>query len=147
MPLLEEALTRSVIGAFYDSYNKVGYGYYESVYAGGLRKELGRRGHKVEVESPIAVYYDDGDVIGAFKADLVVDNKLLVELKAEADITGVHERQLRNYLSCTEFEVGIILCYGLEPKFKRMIHTRNLKKTFKNPWPLPSDPSDLCEQS
>jgi GxxExxY protein len=94
---------------------------------------------------PIAVYYD-GEIIGAFKADLIVDNRLLVEVKAEPDITGVHQRQLRNYLACTDFEIGIILCYGLEPKFKRMIHTRNLKKAFKNPWPVPSDLSDPCEQ-
>src|SRR5688572_6763099 len=103
MSLLEEALTRSVIGAFYDSYNKLGYGFYESIYAGGLRKELVRRGHRVELEVPIAVYYD-GEIIGAFKADLIVDNTLLIEVKAEPDITGIHQRQLRNYLACTEFE-------------------------------------------
>ena len=146
MPLLDEALTRSVIGAFYDSYNKLGYGFYESIYVGGLRKELTRRGHRVALESPIAVYYDD-EIIGAFKADVVVDNRLLLEVKAEPDITGLHQRQLRNYLACTEFELGLVLCYGLEPKFKRLIHTRHLKKFFKNPWPLPSDPPDPREHS
>ena len=146
MALLEEGITRSIIGAFYDSYNKLGYGFYESVYVGGLRKELLRRGHRVEVETPIAVYYDDGDIIGAFKADALVDGKVLIEVKAEPDLSGVHERQLRNYIACTDCEVGIILCYGLEPRFKRLIHTRNLKKAFTNPWPLPSNLSDPCEQ-
>lgn len=145
MQLLDEGLTRSVIGAFYDSYNKLGYGFYESIYVGGLRKELARRGHRVELEWPIAVYYDD-EIIGAFKADVVVDNRLLLEVKAEPDITGLHQRQLRNYLACTDFELGLILCYGLEPKFKRLIHTRDLKKFFKNPWPLPPDPSNQREQ-
>jgi GxxExxY protein len=145
MSLLEEDLTRSTIGAFYDSYNKLGYGFYESIYVGGLRKELVRRGHKVELEVPIAVYYD-GEVIGTFRADLVVDSQLLLEVEAEPDVTGLHERQLRNYSACTAFEVGLILCYGLEPRFKRMIHTRDLKRAFTNPWPLPSDPSHRCEQ-
>jgi len=78
----------------------------------------------------VPVYYD-GEIIGAYKADLVVDGKLLVEVKAEPSITGVHERQLRNYLAATSYEVGIILSYGLEPKHKRMNHTRNLKKSSR----------------
>ena len=139
MPLLLQNLTRSVIGGFYDSYNKLGYGFHESVCLGGLCVELKRRNHSVEREVPIPVHYD-GEIIGAYRADLVVDGELLVEVKATPGIDGVHERQLRNYLACTTFEVGLILCYGLEPRHKRMIHTRNLKKMVVNPWPLPSNP-------
>jgi len=139
VPLLCEGLTRSVIGGFYDSYNKLGYGFYESVCVNALCIELGRRGHRLERELSIPVYYD-GDIIGAYKADLVVDRTLIVEVKAEPAISGVHERQLRNYLACTTYELGLILCYGLEPQFKRIIHTRNIKKKVVNPWSLPSNP-------
>jgi GxxExxY protein len=138
MPLLFEGLTRSVIGGFYDSYNKLGYGFHEAVCVGGLCIELKRRGHRVEREVPIPVYYD-GEIIGAYRADLIVDGTLMVEVKATPAIDGVHERQLRNYLACTTFEIGLILCYGLEPKHKRMLHTRHLKRMVVNPWPLPSD--------
>ena len=141
--LFEEELTRSVIGAFYDSYNRLGYGFLESVCVGALSIELRRRKHRVEREVPVPVHYD-GEIIGAYKADLVVDGRLLVEVKAEPTITGVHARQLRNYLAATTYEIGIILSYGLEPKHRRMIHTRDLKKYIKNPWPCPSDP---CEHS
>lgn len=143
--LFEEELTRSVIGAFYDSYNKLGYGFLETVCVGALAIELRRRRHSAEREVPIPVYYE-GEIIGAYKADLIVDGKLLVEVKAEPTITGIHERQLRNYLAATTYEIGIILAYGLEPKHKRMIHTRNLKRSL-HPWPLPLNPSDPCEQS
>lgn len=139
MPLLFEQLTRSVIGGFYDSYSKLGYGFYESVYVNGLCIELARRKHQIERELSIPVYYD-GLIIGAYKADLVVDNQLIVEVKAEPAINGVHQRQLRNYLACTSYEVGLILCYGLKPQFKRMIHTRDVKAVIVNPCPLPSNP-------
>ena len=139
MPLLLQNLTRSVIGGFYDSYNKLGYGFHESVCIGGLCVELKRRNHRVERAVPIPVHYD-GEIIGAYRADLVVDGESLVEVKATPGIDGVHERQLRNYLAYTTFEVGLILCYGLEPRHKRMIHTRNLKKMIVNPWPIPSNP-------
>jgi GxxExxY protein len=144
--LFEEELTRSVLGAFYDSYNKLGYSFLESVCVGALSIELRKRRHRVEREVPVPVHYD-GEIIGADKADLVVDSKLLVEVKAEPFISGVHERQLRNYLAATTYELGIVLSYGLEPKHKRMIHTRDLKKNIQNPWPFPSNPSDPCEHS
>lgn len=126
-PLLEEALTRSVLGGFFDSYGKLGYGFSESVCVAALVIELDRRGHRVEREVPIDVYYD-GCRIGTYRADLVVDDTLIVEVKAEACITGWHARQLRNYLASTRFEVGLIVCYGLKPVFKRMIHTRDRKR-------------------
>ena len=109
--MIEEHLTRSVLGAFYASYNKLGYGFVENVCVGGLMIELQRRGHKTEREVPIAVYYD-GVIVGTYRIDLVVDGTLLIEVKAEAKLTTIHERQLRNYLCCTEYEVGLVLSYG-----------------------------------
>lgn len=124
--LIEEDLTRSVLGAFYDSYNKLGYGFLENVCVGALVIELQKRAHRVEREVPIAVYYE-GVIIGSFRADLVVDNKLIVEVKAEPTLTGVHERQLRNYLAGSVYEVGLLVGYGPKPQHRRVIHTRDRK--------------------
>lgn len=124
--LLEEGLTRSIIGAFYASYTRLGYGFSEHVCSGGFVIELERRGHAVAREFPIEIRYD-GTVVGVYRADLVVDSKVIVEVKAEPCITSIHCRQLRNYLAGTPFEVGLILCYGLKPQFKRMIHTVDRK--------------------
>ena len=88
--------------------------------------ELEKRGHRVEREVPIAVYYE-GVIIGSFRADLVVDNKLIVEVKAEPMLTGLHERQLRNYLAGSAYEVALLLGYGPKPEHRRVIHTRDRK--------------------
>jgi GxxExxY protein len=141
--LIEEALTRSAIGAFYTSYNKLGYGFSEQVCLGALCIELRKRGYRVEREVPIPVYYE-GELIGTYRADLVVDGRLLIEGKAERELSAIHVGQLRNYLACTAFEVGLALCYGLKPEFKRLIHTRELKTAVVNRWPLQSDPGDPC---
>jgi GxxExxY protein len=108
LALLEEELTRSAIGAFFAAYNKLGYGFLENVYIGGLVIELERRGHRVQREVPVAVEYDDGTIIGSYRIDLLVDDRLVLEIKAEAAATGVHERQLRNYLRCTQMEIGLL---------------------------------------
>ena len=127
MKLLEEDLTRSVLGGFYESYNRLGYGFLENICVGGLQIELLKRGHRVERECPIAVYYD-GIIIGSYRADLVVDNKVIIEVKSVPVLTAVHVRQLRNYLSCTPYEVGLLLGYGLKPQYKRIIHTLDRKR-------------------
>ena len=127
MTLLEESLTRSVVCGFYASYNRLGYGFLENICVGGLHIELQKRGHKVERECPIAVYYD-GIIIGSYRVDLLVDSKLIVEVKSEPVLTGIHVRQLRNYLACTPYEVGLLLGYGLKPQYKRIIHTVDRKK-------------------
>lgn len=142
--LVEEALTRSVIGGFYDSYNKLGYGFNEHVCVGALCVELRRRGHRTEREVAIPVHYE-GEIIGSYRADLVVDNRLLVEAKTEPEITALHSSQLRNYLTCTTFEIGLLVCYGLKPQFKRMIHTLDRKTKLAHQWLLQSDQSNQCD--
>ena len=127
MVLIEEGLTRSVVGAFYAAYHKLGYGFLENVYVGGLVIELERRGHKVLREIPIPVEYD-GIVVGTYKPDLLVDDRLVIEVKAESALTGLHERQLRNYLRCSKLEVGLILVFGIKPQFKRQVFTQEFKK-------------------
>ncbi|MEX2180368.1 MAG: GxxExxY protein [Gemmatimonadaceae bacterium] len=126
MPLLLEELTRSVIGRFYAVYDRLGYGLLENPYVGALEIELKKAGHEVAREMPIAVRYE-GVVVGSYRIDLLVDRQLLVEVKAEPCLTGIHERQLRNYLACSDCEVGLVLCFGIQPQFKRFIHTQDRK--------------------
>jgi GxxExxY protein len=139
--LIDEGLTRSAIGAFYAVYNKLGYGFLEQVYVGGLVIELKRRGLHVEREVPTPVEYD-GIVVGTYKVDVLVEHRLIIEVKAEAALTGVHERQLRNYLRCSQLELGLLFVFGIKPEFKRLISTREFKSSNLDPRSIPLDSPD-----
>lgn len=128
MAVFEHDLSRSALDAFYRVYNRLGYGFLESVYVNALALELQRDGHQLQREAPIAVTYD-GVVIGNYRADLLLEGKLILEVKADVGFTGGGERQLMNYLRCSDLEVGILLVFGLKPRFKRLIHTRDRKLT------------------
>lgn len=127
MALLDEELTRSVIGAFFTVYNKLGHGYLENVYVGALMVELQRRNHRVEREVPTAVEYE-GVIVGTYRLDLLVEGKLVLEIKGGEFLAKEHERQLRNYLTCTNLELGLLLCFGLKPEFRRYIQTNRVTK-------------------
>jgi GxxExxY protein len=129
MGLIEEELTYSVIGAFRAAYNKLGDGFLENVYVGAVEWELEKRGHHVGREVPIAVHYEDR-IIGSYRVDLLVDRKLVIEVKTEEGRKGVHERQLLNYLRCSDIELGLLLIFGERPLHKRVVHTRRFK-SFK----------------
>jgi GxxExxY protein len=139
--LIDEGLTRSAIGAFYATYNKLGYGFLEQVYVGGLLIELKRRDLHVDREVPVPVQYD-GEIIGTYRADLLVEHRLVIEVKAEIALTGVHERQLRNYLRCTNLELGLLFVFGVKPEFKRLISTRDFKNTNLDPRSFPINSPD-----
>jgi GxxExxY protein len=124
--LIEEELTRSVIGAFFTVYNTLGYGFLEKVYATALENELRARGHVVNREVPVEVYYE-GVVIGVQRLDMVVDGKLVVEVKSTELLHPNAKRQLLNYLRGTTLEVGLLLHFGPQPKFHRVIHTNSLR--------------------
>ena len=96
--LLLGELTDSIIGSFYTAYDKLGYGFLEKIYCRALVIELGRRGHTVECQVPVAVYYDDIN-IGSFKMDLVVDHLIVVEVKSSAALCEADHAQLVNYLA------------------------------------------------
>lgn len=119
---VDNELSEKVIGASYKTYNTLGFGYLEKVYQNALRYELTKLGLKVEVQKPIIVFYE-GIVIGEYFADLMVNNILLVELKATASITLEHESQLFNYLKATNTELGLLLNYGPKPEVRRKIWT------------------------
>ncbi|MBU1660313.1 MAG: GxxExxY protein [Chloroflexi bacterium] len=111
-------LTEEIIGAFFAVYNALGYGFLEKVYANALKLELERRGLKVNQEFPIVVRYL-GQVVGEYYADLLVNDLVIVEIKATKTLLQEHEAQLLNYLKATPYEVGLLLNFGPKPEQKR----------------------------
>jgi GxxExxY protein len=118
--LIESELSRAIIAAFYAVYNYFGYGFAELVYAGALEYELMRRGHRVERELAIQIYYEDR-IVAWQRLDMVVDGKVTVEVKSSERMPPFAERQLRNYLCATEYRVGLLLHFGPEPKVHRLV--------------------------
>ena len=138
MALLDEELTYTVIGCFLRAYNKLGEGYLENVYVGGLMIELQRARLHVEREVPIAIHYDE-HIVGTYRVDLLVEHRLILEVKADAGPKGKFERQLRNYLRGSDLELGLLLIFGERPEHKRVIHSRRFKQ-FTSPQSFPPSP-------
>jgi GxxExxY protein len=129
--LIEEALTRSVIGAFFEVYNHLGFGFLEHLYVMALERELLAREHDVAREMCVRVMYK-GAELGVQRLDLIVDNKLVVETKATAELHKSATRQLYNYLHATNLEVGLLLHFGPRPSFHRVI-CRNTRRNPEHP--------------
>lgn len=121
-PYLYKDLTSAIISCFYNVYNTLGYGFLEKVYENALKIELERNGLFVEKQKPIAVYYKE-QLVGEYFADLIVENKVILELKTAETICEEHEYQLINYLKATEIEVGLLLNFGKKPQVRRKIFT------------------------
>ena len=124
--LLEERLTYSVIGAFFTVYRTLGYGFREYIYAGALERELQARGHRVDREVAVMVYYR-GEPIARQTLDMVVDDRLVVEVKSTERLHPSGTRQLFGYLCATNLEVGLLLHFGREPQFYRVICENRFK--------------------
>ena len=122
--LLERELTGRIINAYYECYNVLGYGFLESVYRRALAAELRSRGHRCAEEGPVEVAYK-GVVVGAYRFDLLVDDRVLVETKAGETIGPTCKRQLLNYLRATRIQVGLLLHFGPEPRFLRCINQKS----------------------
>lgn len=118
--LIEEALTHSVIGAFFEVYNTLGFGFLEHIYVMALQRELIARGHRVAREVGVSVMYK-GEELGNQRLDMVVDAKLVVETKSTYELHKAAQRQVYNYLRATGLEVGLLLHFGPEPRFYRLI--------------------------
>ena len=127
--LLHEATTHAILGGFFRVYNELGAGFVEGVYARALAIELEARGLHVECEVPVSVYFR-GVEVGRFRADLIVDCQVLVELKAAEALVAAHEQQVINYLSATSLEVALLLNFGPKASFKRLVLT-NTHKTYR----------------
>ena len=111
-------LTEKIINIFYRVYNKLGYGFLEKVYENAMMIEFKKDGILTASQSPIKVFYD-GEVIGEYYTDILVDNKVIVEIKASKRLVEENEAQLLNYLKATDIEVGLLLNFGLKPEVKR----------------------------
>jgi GxxExxY protein len=112
-------LTQKIIGVFYNVYNELGHGFLESVYENAMTLALGEAGLDARQQAPVTVYFR-GQIVGDFRADLVVDNAVIVELKAAKSLDSTHEAQLLNYLRATDLEVGLLMNFGPKSEFKRL---------------------------
>ena len=126
MELLHKSLTDQILKTFYDVYNELGFGFLEKVYQNALYLELKSRGFQVEAQKKIKVYYKNVTV-GEYYADLVVNNLIILELKATETIVKEFEYQLINYLRATDIEVGLLLNFGTKPEFRRKVFCNDRK--------------------
>jgi GxxExxY protein len=124
--LFEERLTHSVIGAFFDVYNTLGFGFLEHIYVMALERELMARKHRVAREVAVRVLYK-GHELAEQRLDMIVDEKLVVETKSTHELHKSATRQVYNYLRSTNLEIGLLLHFGPEAKFHRVIY-RNQKE-------------------
>jgi len=125
--ILEKELSNKIIKSFYNVYNKLGYGFLEKVYEKSFIIELTKQDIDCDSQRPIDVYYEDIKV-GEYFADIIVENRIIIELKAAESLKKEHEAQLYNYLKATNIEVGLLFNFGKEPQFKRMIFENKFKK-------------------
>jgi GxxExxY protein len=123
-------VTERIIQVFYKVYNTLGYGFLEKVYLNALYIELISIGFKIEKEKKIPVYYF-GNIVGEYYADLIVEDVLVIELKAIEAINEACEVQLINYLKATRIEVGLLLNFGKTPQIKRKIFDNDKKKMLR----------------
>lgn len=129
--LIEWQLTQSVIGAFYEVYNTLGFRYLEQVYVAALERELRARDHLVGREVWVPVYYK-GEVISRQRIDMIVDGKLVVEVKSTHELHKSAPRQVYNYLRATTLQVGLLLHFGPDPAFYRLVYTEQPREREQN---------------
>ena len=132
MELLHKDLTDTILKVYYDVYNELGFGFLEKIYQNSMYLELKARGLYVEPQKRIKVYFK-GVEVGEYFADLVVNESVILELKATECIVQEFEFQLINYLKATEVEVGLLLNFGKNPEFRRKVFENSRKKSLKNP--------------
>jgi GxxExxY protein len=118
--LIDERLSESVIGAFFDVYNALGYGFLEHIYSMALERELAARRHRTSREFCVRVMYK-GHEVGLQRLDLIVDERLVVEIKSTQELHRSAVRQIYNYLRATNLELGLLLHFGPQPKFFRIL--------------------------
>lgn len=124
--MLEKELTNKIIKAYYQVYNTLGYGFLEKVYENAMYLELHKQGLNCKRQERIKVYYE-GEQVGDYFADIIVENKVIIELKAAENLCYEHESQLINYLKATNIEIGLLFNFGKEAQFKRKIFTNDRK--------------------
>ncbi|QZK89598.1 GxxExxY protein [Flavobacterium sp. CHNK8] len=120
--LLHNEISEKILKAFYNVYNSLGYGFLEKVYENAMMIELRKLCMNVQRQVPIKVFYEK-QLVGEYFADIIVDGKVIVELKAAESLCEAHEFPLVNYLKATELEIGLLLNFGKKPQFRRKIFT------------------------
>lgn len=118
--LLEHDLTERIIGAYYAVYNELGAGFLESVYESALALALQDAGLLVVRQAPIEVRFR-GQLVGEFRADMLVNQCIIIEIKAATRLTNAHDGQLINYLKATGIRVGLLFNFGAQPEFRRRV--------------------------
>lgn len=119
--MLHADVTEKVIGVFYDVYNELGHGFIESIYQKAMVIALEAKGIRVQQQVDVPVWFRQ-QRLGVFAADLIVEDCVIVELKAVRSIDPAHEAQLLHYLRATEIEIGLLLNFGVKPEVKRKIY-------------------------
>ena len=122
-------ITEKIIKAFYKVYNTLGYGFLEKVYERAMTIELRKLGLEAQKQLPINVYYE-GEEVGLYYADIIVEGKVILELKANSTFCLEDEPQLLNYLKATNVEVGLLFNFGIKPELKRKIFTNDKKNSL-----------------
>lgn len=122
--LIQVDTTGDVIGAFYEVYNALGFGFLEHVYSLALERELMSRGRLVGKEVSVPIFYK-GDTITSQRVDMIVDEKVVVEIKSTYVLPPTAKRQTLNYLRATNLEVALLLHFGPDAKFYRLVHSNN----------------------
>ena len=121
-----KTLTAAIISIFYKVYNTLGYGFLEKVYENAMMYELKKSGIPAVSQSPITVMYEN-EVMGEYAADILVDEKVIVEIKAVKNLAAEHKAQLLNYLKATDKEVGLLLNFGPKPEITRKVYDNSKK--------------------
>lgn len=124
--LLLPDLSRRTLRAFFATYGELGFGFPEAICAAGLAVVLREQGLRYARHPRIEVRFRGG-VIGAMQPDFIVEDAIIVELKATRDIEGWQQAQMLKYLRATDHEVGLLLNFGRRPEFKRFIYTNDRK--------------------
>ena len=126
VPLRSRQTTNEIIGSFFAVYNELGRGFLESVYRNALSVALDQRGVRNRREASLDVFFR-GARVGFFRADLLVDDSVVVEVKVANTLDRSHEAQVLNYLRACSIEVGMLLNFGPQAKFRRLIYTNDQK--------------------
>jgi GxxExxY protein len=126
--MLETKLSETLLDSFFFVYTEFGYGFLESVYANALATELEYRGVRVQRQVLFELHHR-GKLVGRYRSDLLIENKILVEVKSTRQLVEADERQLLNYLKGTPIELGFLLHFGPKPKFVRRLLTNDRKRS------------------
>lgn len=118
--LLRKKLSKRIIGAYYYVYHTLGFGFLEKVYENAFTIELNSLSLTFQTQKPIEVYYKS-EKVGLYIADIVIEDKIIIELKAAESLCPEHEYQLLNYLKATDIELGFLFNFGKKPQFKRLV--------------------------